>query len=97
MNYPTDSEYRIDRVKLDGDLRDAYVELLSAQFAVDRLKLRYPPELVAMTGGSFLVNRSFTAALAIWEYFLKMQQYLAPGLPESPQDVSPEKPPGNKK
>ena len=78
MIYASDSEHRVDQVKLEADLRDAYIELLSAQFAVDRLRLRYPAELLAMSAGSFLVNRSFAAARSIWEYFFNMQQFLGP-------------------
>ena len=73
-----DSQAQIDRFKLEGDLRDAYVELLSAQFAVNRIKMRYAPEEIAANGGSFMVTRSINAAENIWEYFIKVRDSLKP-------------------
>lgn len=63
-----DSQKRIDTLKLDCDLRDAYVELLSAQFAINRVKLRYSPQLVAASGNHFIVARSISAAESIAQY-----------------------------
>jgi len=74
----SDSDRRIDTFKLDGDLRDAYVELLSAQCAVDRIKLRYAPEEIATKGSSFMVARSISAANMICEYFARVQRSLLP-------------------
>ena len=84
----SDSDRRLDAFKLDGDLRDAYVELLSAQCAVDRIKLRYMAEDVAEKGNSFVVNRSISAAMAICEYFSSVQKSLLPqaGSPPKPRE-----------
>jgi hypothetical protein len=72
-----DAERRFD-AKLDGDLRDAYVELLSAQCAVDRMKTRYTAEEVASKGSQFMVSRSIAAANAICEYFSSLEKLLFP-------------------
>ncbi len=77
MSFSKDADRRrIETFKLDGDLRDAYVELLSAQSAVDRLRLRYRPEEVAVGGSSFMVARSISAAHAICEYFSSIHKSL---------------------
>lgn len=66
----------VDAMKLNGELRAAYLELLSAQCAVDRLKHRYTPEMVARNGGSFMLLRSISAATAMFEYFRQVEQQL---------------------
>ncbi len=73
-----DSQSRIDTLKLDCDLRDAYVELLSAQFAINRVKLRYSPEAVAASGNQFIVTRSISAAESIAEYFGAVKNSIRP-------------------
>ncbi len=86
-----DTKPRIDQYKLEGDLRDAYVELLSAQFAVNRIKMRYTAEEVATNGGSFMVTRSISAAENIWEYFAGVRDSLKPQAgpcPSGKQDQS---------
>lgn len=86
MVSPSDANRRVDMFKLDGDLRDAYVELLSAQCAVDRIRHRYEPQVVAEKGNSFMVTRSISAAMAICEYFSLLQNALLPqaGAPPPP-------------
>ena len=73
-----DSQSRIDTLKLDCDLRDAYVELLSAQFAMNRVKLRYSPEAVAASGNRFIVARSISAAESIAEYLGAVKNSIRP-------------------
>ena len=73
-----DSQSRIDTLKLDCDLRDAYVEILSAQFAVNRVKLRYSPETVAASGNRFIVARSISAAESIAEYLAAVKTSMRP-------------------
>jgi len=92
MVLPSDSDRRMDTYKLDGDLRDAYVELLSAAFAVNKIKMRYSAEDIASRGSTFMVLRSISAAESICEYFSGVQKSLrpqagpCPGAPE--QDSS---------
>jgi len=69
---------RRDAYKLDGDLRDAYVELLSAQCAVERLKMRYSPDELATKGSKFMVSRAISAASLICEYFSSVQRSSQP-------------------
>ena len=71
-----DSQSRIDTLKLDRDLRDAYVELLSAQFAINRVKLRYSPEIVAASGNHFIVSRSISASESIAQYLGEVKNSL---------------------
>jgi hypothetical protein len=75
LQFP-DSKSRIDLYKLESDLRDLCTELLSAQFAVNRLQLRYSHEEIAKHGGTFLVSKAITAASAMNEYLVKVRQYL---------------------
>lgn len=77
MSLP-DNDRRVEAFKLDGDLRDAYVELLSAQCAVERLKMRYSPHDLASHGSKFMVSRSVTAASVICEYFSSVEKSLLP-------------------
>jgi len=86
MVSPSDANLRVDMFKLDGDLRDAYVELLSAQCTIDRIRHRYEPKVVAEKGNSFMVMRSISAAKAICEYFSSIQYALLPqaGAPPLP-------------
>jgi len=77
MSFSKDADRRrIETFKLDGDLRDVYVELLSAQCAVERLRLRYLAEEVAAHGSSFMVARSISAAQAICEFFSSIHKSL---------------------
>ena len=93
MTYPLhDADRRIDAFKLDGDLRDAYVELLSAQCAVERMQSRYSAEDVAQKGSPFMVARSISAAIAMCEFFSSVQKSLAPQAGPAPKTASkPEK------
>ena len=78
MSLPSSAERRFEAYKLDGDLRDAYVELLSAQCAVERLKMRYSADDLAAKGSKFMVARSISAAGVICEYFSSVQKSLSP-------------------
>ena len=80
MSLPSNdhADRRIETFKLDGDLRDAYVELLSAQCAVERLKMRYSASEMATSGSKFMVARSISAAGVICEYFSSIQKSLQP-------------------
>jgi len=80
---------RLDVLKLDGDLRDAYVELLSAQFAIDRVRSRYSPEFVAANGNSFVVLRSITAAEVMVEYLHGVKKLLPQAGPCGHPDEKP--------
>ena len=87
-NNPDVESRHFENWKLDGDLRDAYVELLGAQCAIDRVKSRYSPETVAVNGGPFLLRRAISAALAICHYFSAVEKYL-PKNDAAPQDYPP--------
>lgn len=66
----------VDTAKLEADLRDAYVELLSAQWAVERIKSRYSPEDVAGVGSHLMMVRAITAANEIYQYFSVLSRYV---------------------
>jgi len=84
MSLPNNPDRRLETFKLDGDLRDAYVELLSAQCAVERLKMRYSPDDLVSKGSKFMVARSVSAASVICEYFTSVQRSLRPQAGERP-------------
>ena len=86
-NHPDVGSRHYESWKLDGDLRDAYVELLSAQCAIDRVKSRYSPEIVAGNGGQFLLRRAISAAMGICQYFSAIEKCLPQH--DKPQDNYP--------
>jgi len=88
MYYLPEPQRRLHDYKLEGDLRDAYVELLSAQCAIDRVKTRYSPEEVAHCSSKFIVSRSISAAVAIHEFFTSVHNYMLRNEPP-PQAAEP--------
>src|SRR5581483_1891506 len=62
--------------QLNGDLRHAELELLSAQCATDRLRLRFKPEDVASFGQQDVLQKAIRAASAIHEYYSAIHQRL---------------------
>jgi hypothetical protein len=60
---------RVAIAQMNSELRNAQLELLSAQCATDRLRLRFSPEEVAHFGHRELVRKAVASATALYEYY----------------------------
>ncbi len=69
MLSPNDSEDRVAIVQLNAELRHAQVELLSAQCATDRLRLRFSIEDIARHCQSDVLRRAINTTTALHDYY----------------------------
>ena len=60
-----------------SDLRAAWVELLGARCATDRLRLRYSAEEVARFAERATLSKSLDAVHAMCEYFSEIRKYIS--------------------
>ena len=77
---------RVAIVQMNADLRHAQLDLLSAQCATDRLRLRFSVEDLARYGERDVLRKTIGAAVAIRDYYLSIQNEMPPdsaSLPES--------------
>jgi hypothetical protein len=65
----TESDDRVAIVKMNAELRHAQLELLSAECATDRLRLRFSPENVARYGERDVLRKAFASANALKDYY----------------------------
>jgi hypothetical protein len=64
--------------KLIADLRSAKVELLSAQCAVDRLRLQYPISEIVSYGERQTLERAIASVRALSRFFGEIESQLKP-------------------
>lgn len=64
--------------KLIADLRSAKVELLSAQCAVDRLRLQYPISDIVAYGERQTLERALASVRALSRFFGEIESQLKP-------------------
>lgn len=64
--------------RLVADLRTAKVELLSAQCAADRLRLRYSPQDLISLGERQTLERAIASVHALSRYFSQIEAQLRP-------------------
>jgi hypothetical protein len=64
--------------KLIADLRSAKVELLSAQCAVDRLRLQYPISDIVSYGERQTLERAIASVRALSRFFGEIESHLKP-------------------
>jgi hypothetical protein len=64
--------------KLVADLRSAKVELLSAQCAVDRLRLQYPISDIVSYGDRHTLERALASVHALSRFFSEIESQLKP-------------------
>ena len=69
MSFWKNSENRVAIVQINNELRNAQVELLSAQCATDRLRLRFSKEDVAQYGQPDVLRRAIASTTALHEYY----------------------------
>jgi hypothetical protein len=81
-----DPDDRVSIVQMNADLRHAQLDLLSAQCATDRLRLRFSVEDLARYGEKDVLRKTIGAAVALSDYYLSIQNEMPAdpaGLPES--------------
>jgi hypothetical protein len=83
MNEPGD---RVAVLQMNAELRNAQLEMLSAQCATDRLRLRYTAENIARHAQRDTLRKAWSAANALYEYYNSIAR-LIPG-PEEIEGLS---------
>jgi len=63
------NEDRVAIVQMNADLRHAQLELLSAECATDRLRLRFSAENVASYGQRDILHKAVASATALHDYY----------------------------
>ena len=74
-----DSEDRVAIVQMNAELRHAQLELLSAQCATHRLRLRFSNEDLARYAQRDILRKAFEAASGLHEYYSAIHQLLSGG------------------
>jgi hypothetical protein len=69
MSSGNDSEARVAAVQMNAELRHAHLELLSAQCATDRLRLRFSIEDIAQHGQPAVLRRAINTTTALHDYY----------------------------
>lgn len=81
-----DPDDRVAIVQMNADLRHAQLDLLSAQCATDRLRLRFSVEDLARFGEKDVLRKTIGSAIALSEYYLSIQNEMpadSASLPDS--------------
>lgn len=65
----TKSDDRVAIAQMNSELRNAQLELLSAECATDRLRLRFSAENVARHGQRDVLRKAVASAVALHEYY----------------------------
>jgi hypothetical protein len=74
--FTDESKKQTKVAKLVADLRSAKVELLSAQCAVDRLRIQYPiPDIISF-GERQTLERALASARAVSRFFNEIESHL---------------------
>lgn len=60
-----------------SDLRAAWIDLLGARCAIDRLRLRYSAEEIAQFAERTTLNKSLDAVHAMCDYFSEIRKYIS--------------------
>jgi len=74
-----DTDDRVAIVQMNAELRHAQLDLLSAQCATDRLRLRYSAADLARYGEKDVLRKTIGSATAISEYYLSVQEQMPDG------------------
>jgi hypothetical protein len=70
------SDDRVAIAQMNSELRNAQLELLSAECATDRLRLRFSAEEVARYGHQDVVRKAVASAAALHEYYGNIVRHL---------------------
>lgn len=74
----------VDVPRLNAELASAKVELLSAQCAVDRIRLQYSAKDIASLGDRQSLKRAIASARALQHFFSQIEDHLG-GNGDSPE------------
>ena len=80
------NEDRVAIVQINAELRHAQLELLSAECATDRLRLRFSAENVAAYAQRDVLRKAVASATALHDYYI----YLAQHVPDSNSIAPPQ-------
>lgn len=69
---------RVAILQMNAELRNAQLEMLSAQCATDRLRLHYSPETIARHAPRETLRKAWLSANALYEYYNSLTQQLPP-------------------
>jgi hypothetical protein len=73
----TNNEDRVAIVQLNAELQQAQLELLSAQCATDRLRLRFSLEDVASFGQRDVVRKAMASAITLHDYYHQVTRQIS--------------------
>jgi len=73
-----DAHDRVAIVQMNAELRHAQLDLLAAQCATDRLRLRFSIENLARYGEKDVLRKTVSAAVALNEYYLSIHKQIPP-------------------
>jgi hypothetical protein len=73
-----DPDDRVAIAQMNSELRHAQLDLLSAQCATDRLRLRFSVEDLARYGERHVLRKTIGTAIALNEYYLSIQNEMPP-------------------
>jgi hypothetical protein len=80
-----DPDDRVAIVQMNADLRHAQLDLLSAQCATDRLRLRFSVEDLARYGEKDVLRKTIGTAVALNDYYLSIQNEMPADLASLPE------------
>ncbi len=68
---------RVAVMQMNSELRHAQLELLSAQCATDRLRLRYSPEDIARLAQRDVLRKAWSSVSALYDYYNTVTKMIA--------------------
>ena len=71
-----DADDRVAIVQMNADLRHTQLDLLSAQCATDRLRMRFSVEDLAQFGERDILRKAISTAVALSDYYVSLQEQL---------------------
>ena len=75
MSFWKNPENRVAIVQMNAELRNAQVELLSAQCATDRLRLRFSTEDIAQHGQPDVLRKAVASITALHDYYSAIEKH----------------------
>ena len=75
---------RVAIIQMNAELRNAQLELLSAECAKDRLRLRFSPQDIANHGARDVLRKAVASATALHDYYSYLAQHVS-----DPNSIAP--------
>jgi len=76
-------------VQLNADLRSAQIDLLSAQCATDRLRLRFSPQDMTRYGDRELLRKATNSAIALHDFYQAIDKVIHAAEADPANDMTP--------